>query len=72
MEGAVAGPEFEKLALEKAAAGGLSFDPPRWFCDDGELFRANGKTYAFSKMWGGKKWHRAMELLKEKISSIKN
>jgi hypothetical protein len=25
---------------------------------DGELFHANGKIYAFSKMWGGKNWHR--------------
>jgi predicted neuraminidase len=33
---------------------------------DGELFHANGKIYAFSKMWGGKNWHRAMNLLKEK------
>lgn len=33
---------------------------------DGELFHANGKIYAFSKMWDGKNWHRAMNLLKEK------
>jgi hypothetical protein len=33
---------------------------------DGELFHANGKIYAFSKMWDGKNWHRAVNLLKEK------
>jgi hypothetical protein len=59
------------LALAKAAAGGLRFDPPRWYCEEGELFHANGKTYAFSKMWGGKHWHMAMNLLKEKYPQFK-
>jgi hypothetical protein len=71
VEGTVGVPEFEKLALEKAESGGPAFDPPRWFCDEGELFQANGKTYAFSKMWGGKGWHKAMELLKEKYPQFK-
>jgi hypothetical protein len=64
IDGTVDGKAFEIAALQKAASGGLSFDQPRWFCEDEELFHANGKTYAFSKMWGGKNWHRAMELLK--------
>lgn len=71
LEGTIAAADFERLASEKAASGGPTFDPPRWFCEEGELFHANGKTYAFSKMWGGKNWHRAMNLLKEKYPQFK-
>lgn len=63
--GQVQAAEFVHLALERAAAGGPSFDPSRWFCEEGELFHSSDKTYAFTKMWGGKNWHRAMNLLKE-------
>jgi hypothetical protein len=65
VDGTVDSAEFERAASAKAASGGPGFDPPRWFCEDEELFHANGKTYAFTKMWGGKNWHRAMDLLKE-------
>jgi hypothetical protein len=71
VEGTVNGEAFNKLASTKAASGGLGFDQPRWFSEDEELFHTNGKTYAFSKMWGGKNWHRAMDLLKEKYSEFK-
>jgi hypothetical protein len=30
----------------------LVFDPRRWFFSDEDLICSNGKTYAFSKMWG--------------------
>jgi hypothetical protein len=70
VDGTADGPEFERLATEKASAGGPTFDPPRWFCETEELFHADGKTYAFSKMWGGKNWHRAMNLLKETFPSF--
>lgn len=64
VDGRVGPEEFERLALAKSASGtGLTFDPPRWFADDGELFQTADKTFALSKMWGGAKWHRAMELL---------
>jgi hypothetical protein len=63
--------EFVRLASDKAKSGGPAFDPPRWYCEEGELFQADGKTYAFSKMWGGKNWHRAMNLLKEKYPQFK-
>ena len=66
VDGEVGASEFEKLASEIAASGGLKFVRRRWFCDDGELIHSNGKTYAFSNQWGGKYWHRAMNLLKEK------
>ena len=63
--------EFEKVAAEKASSDGPSFDHRRWFCGDSELVHANEKTYAFSKMWGGPSWHKAMNLLKEKYDQFK-
>jgi hypothetical protein len=71
VDGIVNASEFERLASEKAESGGLAFDRPRWFCQDGELMHANGKTYAFSKMWGGPTWHKAMDLLKEKYNHFR-
>lgn len=65
VDGAVGASEFEGLAHENAASGGPNFDPRRWHCGDGELVQVNGKTYAFSKQWGGENWHKAMNLLKE-------
>ncbi len=65
-EGEVDASEFVRLASDEATAVGWSFNPRRWFCDDGELVHANGKTYAFSNQWSGENWHRAMNLLKEK------
>jgi hypothetical protein len=52
------------------SAGG-NFSRRRWFCEDGELVKVNGKTYAFSNQWGGENWHRAMNLLKEKYAQFK-
>jgi hypothetical protein len=66
VEGEVDASEFERRALDKVASGGSAFNRRRWFCDDGELVYAGGKTYAFSNQWGGENWHRAMSLLKEK------
>jgi hypothetical protein len=63
--------DFDKRASEKILSGGLSFDRRRWFCDEGELVHANGKTYAFSNQWGGSNWHRAMNLLKDKYPQHK-
>lgn len=71
VEGHVAASEFAELASEKAASGGPRFSRRRWFCDDGELIHSNGKTYAFTNQWGGKSWHRAMNLLKEKYPQFK-
>ncbi len=63
--------QFSKKTLEQASSGGLSFVPRRWFCDEGELVHANGKTYAFSNQWGGTNWHKAMNLLKDKYGEYK-
>jgi hypothetical protein len=59
-------PAFIAIAAAKAEGGGPAFDHTRWFCAGDQLVRANGKTYAFSKQWGGDGWHRAMSLIKEK------
>ncbi len=71
VEGDVDAPEFERLARIKESSGGPSFRPGRWFCDDDELIQANGRTYAFSKMWGGDHWHKAMNLLKDTYPDLK-
>jgi len=63
--------EFLTLAAEKATANGTRFEAGRWFCDDGELCKANDKTYAFSNQWGGEKWHQAMGVLKEAYPDFK-
>lgn len=66
VDGLVDVSEFERLASEKASSVGPIFDRRRWFCGDGQLVQASGKTYAFSNQWGGGGWHRAMNLLREK------
>jgi hypothetical protein len=70
VDGAFDATQFITSAATKAAAAGTAFDSGRWFCADEELTRANGKTYAFSKHWGGDGWHRAMTLLKEKYDQF--
>lgn len=65
VSGVLGAVEFDKQASEKG------FDSRRWFCEDGDLVHANGKTYAFSNQWGGSNWHRAMNLLKEKYPQYK-
>lgn len=71
IDGTVDSAEFAKLALAKASSGGPTFQASRWFCEDDELVQANGRTYAFSKMWGGDHWHQAMNLLKDKYIHLK-
>ena len=42
-------------ALEQQADdGGPAFDPRRWFVDNDLLIQSDGKTWAFTKMWGTK------------------
>jgi hypothetical protein len=71
IEGDLHASEFEQIASENEASGGPRFNSRRWFCSDGELIHADGKTYAFSSQWGGENWHRAMNLLKEKYPQFK-
>lgn len=71
IDGTVPASNFVELALQKASTGGQSFSTNRWFCDEGEIVHANGKTYVFSNQWGGASWHRAMNVLKEKYNKFK-
>lgn len=59
---------FKVSAAKKSSVTGPIFDPRRWFCDEEELCRVDGTTYAFSSQWGGENWHRAMEILRERFS----
>ena len=52
VDGEVDSETFEELAVRAGEGGGLVFDPRRWFFSDEDLICFNGKTYAFSKMWG--------------------
>jgi hypothetical protein len=70
IEGEVDASDFGRLAAERAATLGASFDSKRWFCAEDELLHKNGRTYAFSNQWGGDKWHRAMNLLKERYPNF--
>jgi hypothetical protein len=66
VDGEVDEPTFiEQATRDRKEQGGYAFDPPRWYTGDDELLRHGGRTYAFSKMWGGAKWLRAMENLKQ-------
>jgi len=44
------------------------FDSIRWFCEDDELFQADGKTYALTNQWGPRGEH-AMQQLVEHYSN---
>jgi hypothetical protein len=71
VDGTVDATKFATLAAAKAASGGGNYDPRRWFCEDGQLIHANGKTYAFSDQWGGERWRDAMNALKDKYPLFK-
>jgi hypothetical protein len=65
VDGMVDAAEFKTRAAAKATTTGVTFDPRRWFCGDGELGQAGDKTYALSSQWGGERWYQAMDVLKE-------
>lgn len=54
--------EFLKRAEEKMAAQGRTFDSGRFYCADDQLIVQDGKTYAFTKMWGNR-WKQALKVL---------
>lgn len=39
------------------------FDSIRWFCEDDELFQADGKTYALTNQWGPRGEHAMQQLI---------
>lgn len=62
VEGEVDSAEFVRQASAAAAAGGPAFESARWFCNDDELIRHGGKTYALTKMWG-ERFEEALQAL---------
>jgi hypothetical protein len=52
----------EEFIQKASNTKGRSFDKHSWFCDDAELFYMNGKTFAFTKMWGNL-WAKALGIL---------
>jgi hypothetical protein len=65
VEGEVSREEFLRLAEAASSAGGRKFREKRFFCDEDELIRRNGRTYAFTNQWGGADWLEAMTSLRE-------
>lgn len=63
VEGEVDAAGFEHSARAALLPHGKTFDPGRWYAADDELLHVDGRTYAFTKMWGGRKWWEAMEKL---------
>jgi hypothetical protein len=64
VEGEIPSEDFIKRAIGKLEMNGKVFDQNNWFCDDGELIFQDGKTYAFSKKWGGR-WLQALKIIQE-------
>ena len=65
VDGEVGRDEFIRLAEKARTSVGRKFDPRRFFCDDEELVRLDGRTYAFSSQWGGSDWLKAMTTLRD-------
>jgi hypothetical protein len=65
VEGEVSREEFLRLAETASSAGGRKFRENRFFCDEDELIRCYGRTYAFTNQWGGADWLEAMTSLRE-------
>jgi hypothetical protein len=65
VEGNVNSDEFLVKAQKAASEGGPAFDPGRWYYADNELFHSDGKTYAFTKMWGTRTEEGMRDLLEK-------
>ena len=68
VDGEVCRDDFIRRARAAREAQGRRFDPGRFFCDDEELVRINGRTHAFSNQWGGTNWELAMAGLRDAFS----
>jgi len=53
-DGTLSSANFIASKKADAANGGRSFEERRFYCDDGELFHYDGKTYAFTNQWGNR------------------
>lgn len=51
-EGELTADQLSAALEREARTGGLAFESRRWFLDDEQLVRRDGKTWAFTKMWG--------------------
>lgn len=60
---------FEKVLSEKMNAEGKMVKPKKYFIKNDELIYANGKTYAFHKMWGPRTTE-ALDILMEKYKGM--
>lgn len=51
-EGELDSEDFFAAMAEQRSAHGSEIRTKKYFCEEGELFRMNGKTYALSNQWG--------------------
>jgi len=51
-EGELNAEAFAACQIVNEVDGDQAFDQRKWFCADGELIHYEGKTYAFSALWG--------------------
>jgi len=70
VDGELDSDQFETAASAMASARGASFHANRWFCEENELVRSDGKTFAMSNQWGEPNWGRAMTLLKQRYPDL--
>lgn len=70
VEGECSEEEFHQRAEKVRGQRGALYEPRRYFNEDEELFRINGKTYALTKIWGTGTIP-AMEAIKEKYPEVK-
>jgi hypothetical protein len=65
VDGEVSAEDFVRRAAKVRAEEGGNFDPTRYFCREGQLFKVDGRTHAFLNQWGGKSWLDAMTNLRD-------
>ena len=71
VSGNVNGENFKKLALVERKKHGRSFDPKRYFCQDDELLKINGRTYAIINQWTLEAFTELMELVDRDFPNLK-
>ena len=71
VSGNVDGEKFKKLALVERKKQGRSFDPKRYFCQDDELLKLNGRTYAIINQWTLEAFTKIMALLKKDYPNLR-
>jgi len=59
-EGELSSGDFVAAQLAAAQNGGRVFEERRFYCDDGELFHFNDRTYAFTNQWGNR-WRESVD-----------